>query len=275
MTGGSNTRRDLVVAAQRNLVQAQKAATAYGARAEISSQGSYENRLNPVPAPDLDTGLPNPIHVALNPTDTSAIASGAAQYPPEGNRARQAKGATGPSAYIPSMMLDEIRFGGSPAGDLFNLVRQAGTLPFPDAFDDPSLAKQRSDLEQDFATAAAAVLQGQNPESAKVAKLERTFQQFQDGAGVIIKELPFEEAIAARRFLNSMANAIKALKNNLGNGLVNPRWAVEGLTVADLTRQMTKHKLQFAPAPSGGEETYSTMQQNLATYLYVLNQPKK
>jgi hypothetical protein len=38
---------------------------------------------------------------------------------------------------------------------------------------------------------------------------------------------------------------------------------------------MAKHKLLFGPAPSGSEESYSTMYQNLMTYLFVLNQAKK
>ena len=34
-----------------------------------------------------------------------------------------------------------MRFAGSPAADLLNFARQAGSLPFPAAFDDPAAGR--------------------------------------------------------------------------------------------------------------------------------------
>ena len=116
---------------------------------------------------------------------------------------------------------------------------------------------------------------GKSPEMAKITKVESTFQRLQDAAGPVIKNLPFEDAAAARRFLNRMASAIRGLKGNTPVGLIDTKWAAEGLTVADLVKHMTRHKLFFAPAPSGNEEAYMTMHRNFVTYLFVLTQPKK
>ena len=65
------------------------------------------------------------------------------------------------------------------------------------------------------------------------------------------------------------------MKGNTAVGLIDPKWAAEGLTVADLVKHMARRKLLFGPAPSGDEEAYMTMHRNLVTYLFVLTQPKK
>ena len=133
----------------------------------------------------------------------------------------------------------------------------------------------RNDLEKDFAAVAVAVQDGKAPDPAKVAKLDATFQKLQNAAGEVVKDFPFDEATAARRFLNRMASAIKALKTGAAAGLINPKWAGEGLTVGDLVKHMTRHELLFGPAPRGRDEVYSTMHRNLVTYLFVLTQAKK
>jgi hypothetical protein len=275
ITASTNSRPNLALAQQKIIAQAQRDLSLPGAKSEISEQWNYEKGNNKEPMPDIGP-LPDPIRIALAPTDSAQVMSGEVLNVLLKEIVRvEGTGARGPSAYIPPLLLDDVRFGGSPAGDLLNLARQAGTLEFPSAFDDPALAMFRDNLEKDFAAVAVAVQAGKSPESEKLLKLTGTFQKAQDAAAPVIKNLPFEEATAARRFLNSMANAIKALKTGASNGLIDPKWSAEGLTVTDLAKHMTKHKLQFGAAPRGGEEAYATMHRNLATYLFVLNQPKK
>jgi hypothetical protein len=190
-------------------------------------------------------------------------------------QAVEAKGAKGPSGYVPPLLLDDVRFAHTPPGDLLNLARQAGALKFPAAFDDPALAGLRAELEKQFAAAAVAVQAGRAPDPDKVAKLELALRKLQDAAGPIVRDLPFDEAIPARTFLNELAGAVKAMKGTSSAGLIDPKWGTEGVTVADLVRHMTKYKLQFGPAPRGGEEAYVTLYRDLVTYLVVIQQPKK
>jgi hypothetical protein len=273
ITGAANSHSDFVYNQQRDIAKAQREYSLLNSQSEIAGQWNYEKGN----APMLDINpLPDPLRVALAPTDPAMVTSGKVHNTLLKEIARvEAKGAKGPSAYIPPLLLEDVRFGGSPAADLLNLAREAGALEFPVAFDDPALATLRGNLEKDFAAVAAAVRAGKAPDPDKVTKLENTFQKVQDALGPVIKNLPFEDATAARKFLNQMTNAIRAMKTNAANGLIDPKWEAEGLTVADLVKHMTKHKLQFGPAPRGGEEAYATMHRNLATYLFVLNQPKK
>jgi hypothetical protein len=274
MTAGAYVRNDLVLAAQRDLAQAQRDASMPGAKSQISGQGDFEKggaAAQPGALPAQD-----PLRSAIIAPDPDQIVSGDAlnQILQEIIRV-EAKGAKGPSAFIPPLLMDDIRFGGSPAADLLNLARQGGNLHLPLAFDDPALVGLSTDLEKDFAAVAVAVQAGKSPDAAKIAKLEATFQKIQDVAPAVIKDLPFDDASAARRFLNRMAGAIKALKSGAANGLIDPKWAAEGLTVAELVKHMTRHKLLFGPAPRGRDEAYSTLHRNLVTYLFVLTQAKK
>ena len=276
MTGGAQVRPDLVQAAERAMVKAQREASMpEDVKTQISDQNNYERGIAAasgvgVQAPPAD------LRKALDAASPAEIMSGAAlnELLKEIVRA-EAKGAKGPAAYIPPLQMDDMRFAGPPAADLLNYARRAGNLPFPAAFDNPVLAALRPELERDFTVAAVSVQAGKAPEAAKVTKLEATFQRVVDASGSVVKNLPFDDAAAARRFLNRMTNAIKSMKGVTANGLIDPKWAAEGLTVADLVHHMTRYKLQFAPAPRGSEEAYMGMHRNFATYLFVLNSPKK
>jgi hypothetical protein len=276
ITGSVSPRSDILVAQQRALEKA-RIDLASGVKTEIKDQWRYEKGTRDS-MPELGP-LPDPVQIALDPTDPGAVTSGEVHnvllQEIVRAEARVPQGTKVPSAYVPPLLLEDIRFGGAPAGDLLNLARQAGNLNFPAAFDAQALGQLRGELEKDFAAAGVAVQAGKTPDADKILKLEITFHKLQDAVAPVIKDLPFEDAIAARRFLNQMNNAIKALRAGAATGLIDPRWAAEGLTVADLVRHMTKFKLQFAAAPQGGEEAYATMHRNLATYLFVLNQVKK
>jgi len=275
-TGSPSTRSDLLIAAQREVMRAQREAALPSARDQLSGQSnSAKGAVHATP----DTGPqgpPDALRKALAASTPADVASGEAlnEVLKEITRV-DTKGANVPSGYVPSLLLEDMRFTGSPAADLLNFTRKAGSLPFPSAFDDPALAGLRKELERDFALAAGPVQAGKAPEGAKLTRLEFTFQRVQDAAGPVIKNLPFEEATAARQFLNRMAGAIKAMKGNTAVGLIDSKWAAQGLSTADLVRHMNRHKLQFGPAPSGNEESYMTMHRNLVTYLFVLTQPKK
>jgi hypothetical protein len=274
MTGSGNTNSDYILAAQRNLARAQREAGALDAKDEIAGLWKYEKGNN-APMPEV-APLTDPIRVAIAPTDPAMISSGEVLNTLLKEIVRvEAKGARGPSAYVPPLLLADVRFSGSPTADLLNATQQAGSLSFPSAFDDPALAPLRAGLEKDFAAVAVAVQAGRAPEQEKINKFDLTLQKVQDAAAPVIKNLPFEDAIAMRRFLNQLTGALKALKAGSGNGLIDPKWSAEGLTVSDLVKHMAKYKLQFAAAPRGGEESYATLHHDLATYLFVLNQPKK
>lgn len=275
MTGASHVKPNYVVAAQRNLARAQReAAPSSAAKSEISDQWNYERGTSSAKS-EPPPVLPEPIRVALAPADPAQITSGEALNTLlKEISALEAKGARGPSGYIHPLLLENIVFAGGPAADLVNLARLGGRLQFPPLFDEPALAELVAAVEQDFAAASAAVLAGRNPERIPLQRLEMSLARLREAVDPRIKDLPFDDALAARKFLNQLANALHVMKSGLANGLIDSKWAAEGVVVADLTKHMAKHKLVFGPAPPGGDKTYATLHQLLATYLFVLKQPK-
>ncbi|MBY0457202.1 MAG: hypothetical protein K2V38_07685 [Gemmataceae bacterium] len=260
---GFEVQRDLA-RAQREMAAASKSGTSGGSPGSIGPGGSIER----------GPFLPNGFGADLTPADRAKVFSGETL-----NLLLKEIGKfdnkTAPSAFVPAMLLDDVRFGGSDVADLVNLVRRAGNLEFPAGFDDQSLKDIRAALDRDFAAVAAAVQAGKAPEPAKRVQLEVTLQKAESALAPVLKTLKFEDATATRRFLNQMANAVKALKAGGVVGLVDPKWASEGTTVAELTKHMAKHKLSFGPATPGTEESYTALHRDLATYLLLLTQPKK
>ena len=279
--GASNPyggRYDAMSGLQYDLMQAQRDAANSGAgKYQTEQWTSAGGGVMPPPAEPLE----NPAQIAailkaLDAPDSPEVTSGEAlNNALKVIVALEGKGAKGPSAYLSPTLLDEIHFGGTPASDTLNLVRQAGRLEFPSAFNNPALQKVREDIEKDFAAVAFAVQAGRSPESAKLAKLESTVQRAQDASAPVIKDLPFAEATAAGRFLNQLTAAIPVLKSRSAPTLVNPKWSAEGTTVAELVKHMSKHNLRFAAAPEGNEESYLAVYRNLASYHAVLTSPKK
>jgi hypothetical protein len=272
------------IEAQKELDRAQREAASArirnapqaAARDLIYDQWAYE-KLGVMGLPSLKPGKDHPEALvrALAVTDESEVASGEAlNHVLVAIVAAENKGAKGPSAFLPPRLLDDLRFAGPPTADALNLLRQADNLPLPAAFFDPRLKEASDLLERDFAAAAEPLRAGKSADRAKIARLEQTLSKVQEQAAPVIRTLPFEDAIAARRFLNKLEATVKAMKTNAVNGLVNANWATEGTSVADLVKHLTKHKLLFGPAPAGGEPAYLALHKGLATYLIALTQKK-
>ena len=281
MTGG--VKNAAVDASGQDFVRAQQMNAALrnmpaGARNAIYEQWAYEK----LDAPGL-AGLrpgaeaPPALAEAVAAPDPAAVASGEAL-----NHvmvaAVAAEGKTPPrieSAYVSPLVLSKVRFAGGPAADAANLLRQPSRSVFPAAFDDGPLADTRPALEKALAAAAAPVQLGKVPTPAQVTALEAAAGRARKELEPAVLDMGFEEAVAARRFLNRVDAAAKALKGSSAAGLVDPRWAAEGVSTADLVRHMTRHKLLFGPAPKGDEDAYLAVQRGLVGYLVGLTEAQK
>jgi hypothetical protein len=249
----------------RDLIDAQWAYEKLGATGNVALTGAKEQ------AEELQK--------ALVVKDEAEIAAGTAL-----NRilvaivVAEGKGAKGVAAFLPPRLLDDLRFKGfkgEASADLLNLIRQSGRIPFPNNFPGPSLAELQAKLEADFDAAITPLQNGKAVDPNKVNKLEASLKKLEAAAPPVIRSLAFDDAIAARRFLNQFDSAIKALRGANLSGLINPKWATDGISAADLVKHMTKYKLMFAQAPTGGEGSYITLHKAMATYLFVLTQAKK
>jgi hypothetical protein len=261
---------------QQNYYRAQKAAGLYsseGAKSQIYDQRAYEAQSGGAgaarnPGPDLEV-----LQKALAASTEAEVASGdALNHILAAIQSREPKGGKPvPSAYLPPNLMAEVRFGGSPAGDALNLLRSANRLQFPAAFETEALKGTRDALQRDFTAVATPLLAGKPVDQAKVAKLGQTVKDVQQKVSAMTRDLPFGEAVEARRFASQMDATVKVLKEAGSAALVNPKWTTEGTNVADLVKHMTKNKLRFGRADKGTEEAYLTLKQAMAGYLFALD----
>lgn len=271
---GGSARPNLALEAQRDLARAQRAMSLPGAYG-TGSTGATTGTGAVTPAPMAERpNMPEGFDKALAPADRARVVSGEALNELLAAIAKaEPKGGDRPSAFVSPLQLEDVRFGGSDAADALNLALRP--LDFPAAFDDESLKELRLQLARDFAPLATALQAGKAPDPAKRMQLETTLAKVETALAPVVKNLPFADATAARRFMNQLTHAAKAMKANNAAGLIDPKWAAEGTTVAEMVKHMTRHKLQFAAAPTGSEETYLSLHRNFATYLFLLTQPKK
>jgi hypothetical protein len=219
---------------------------------------------------------PEALQKALAATDETAIANGESlNHIMVAVVALEGKGAKGASAFLAPNLLSDVRFSGSPTAEAMNVILSSSKLEPPVAFETEPLRPHAAAIERDFAGLIAPVLLGKPVDPAKMIKFETTLKQAQDAATPLTRTLPFEDAIALRKFLNQFDAAVKVLRDPNAAGFVNPKWATEGTNVADLVKHMTKYKLLFGKAEPGSEEAYLALHRGLSAYLFALTQNVK
>lgn len=242
----------------------------------ISAQTNYEKGatvathrgLPPLPSSDA-------LARALNAEDETHIVSGEALNTLlQSLQSIDMRAAQAAAAFLPPQLLQELRFA-TPKGELLNLARLAGRLPVPEAFEQEALRPSREALERHFAAVALPLLAGKMPDRAAIAQLENSLQRFELAATPLIRNLSFDEAIAARRFLNQFHAALQTLKSEQLTGLWNPNWNTQGTNIAEFVQHMLKHRLQLAPAPVGSEPAYLALYRGLVAYFLAGQRPQK
>lgn len=280
MSGG--VKNPAVDQAARDLARAQRQAQArvdpVAARTAIYDEYAYE-RLGANGLPALRPGADptEALRQAVAAASEAEVASGEALNALlVAAVAADPKGAAkAESVYLPPLVLGKLRFRGG-AADAVNRLREAGRLDFPAAFDAPPLAGFKAAVEKEFAAAAAPALAGRAADPGKLAVLEGTVGKARAALEPAVQNMGFEEAVAARRFLNQLDATAKALRGPGSAGLVDPRWAGEGVATADLVRYMTRNKLLFAPAAArGDEDAYLAAHRGLVAYLFTLSEAAK
>ena len=275
ITGG--VANPALAAAQAELTRAQQAAgAAMSAKGAVHEQWAYEKIGVPgVKGVKLGADTPEAVSKALATTDEREIATGEPlNHLLIAASVAEKKSGKVESAFLPPDLLADLVFSG-PKADAVNLLRRGGRLDFPPGFDTPALADARAALEREFAVVSSPVLLGKAAEPSKAAKLEAAVAEARKALAPQVREMSFEDATAARRFLNQLDGAARTFKAPGTAGLIDPAWRVEGTNAAALVKHLTRHNLLFAPAVPGTEDRYVAAHRGLATYLFALSEAQK
>jgi hypothetical protein len=179
----------------------------------------------------------------------------------------------GRKSYGPEMDLDpkilrQINVRGAGKGNM-GLLRNAGQLTWPLGLRDlePSdLANDiRSTLEKKTRIAVQQAANGE-VDTGVLKDLAANAKKLHQLLARNVNELPANQYIEAKRYLNNLDEAITTLTSPDVANYFNQTWEAKGKTVKELVSYMASHGLDFAPGVSGDEAAYQALYSALAAY---------
>ncbi len=178
----------------------------------------------------------------------------------------QAKGVKVTSIPLDEDMLKQINLTGAGSGGSIALLKDRGRLNWPLALQSPEFDGPRKEIT---ALAADAVNQARlnNPVGAATLRdMMNDVHRMSEALLHNVGEIPPSEYVEAKRYLNQLDSAVRALQDpNVGNQL-NQNWAPRARSVSELVDFMGQKGLRFAPATAGDEPAYRHLYQRMLAY---------
>jgi len=141
-----------------------------------------------------------------------------------------------------------------------------GKLSWPLSLQEKQFDKARKDLSRNLWRLVDQLKDKEPLDSALLKDVNADFKALNtilnDGAD----DLSPAQYIEAKRYLNSLGLAIKALSDSKVANYFNNTWNAKGKTAAELVNHMTKEGLTFAPAAPGDEAAYTALYHALRSY---------
>lgn len=181
---------------------------------------------------------------------------------------QQGAGLRGPMQPIDEDVLKRINVNAGNGGNvgLLKDLKDGGKLQWPLALQRPEFAEARKILDALFAEAVQQVKFG-NEVRVNIAKdIQAALQLLNDKLNQANNEMTLNESIEARRYVNQLNAAFKALTDPQVANFFNGKFVPQGKTVADLVKYMADNGLRFAPATQGDEAAYKALQNAMAAY---------
>lgn len=225
----------------------------------------YEREHLPTTEDDRERTQRITLQRMLNDPPVNEILSATALNTLLANLEKQTDKNTGANVPIDEDVLRRINVS-SPQGGNIGLLRNGPKLNWPVALRSADFQRDRDKIESMLPDALSLAKEGKT-DSAAMAEMTNVVDRMQSELSADLRDLTPEQGIEARRFLNNLSSAIRALERPDAGSLLSRDWASRGnSTVADLVRNMKEKGLVFAPSVGGDESAYLALQRALATY---------
>lgn len=262
--------RYLLAIQQANLVREQVRAERMANRRRAFEEYLYEREKTPTLEQERERRLTQERDRSRNDPPVTEIWSAKALNDILGElKTLKAKGqliaGRGPNLPLDEDMLKYINVAGKDGGNI-GLLKNEGRLVWPVALTGDDARQERQRLG-DLAGAAVEQAKFKNSVDAGTLKqmqldVEKLHKQLSRNVG----DLPTNQYIEARRFLNHFDDAIKTLSAANPGNYVTRKWSAKGKTVGELVQNMLDSGLQFAPAVNGDEAAYVALHRALAAF---------
>jgi hypothetical protein len=141
-------------------------------------------------------------------------------------------------------------------------------LNWPQPLLDERFNEARKDFNKKLPSAITQIKDRDRVDQSALKDLQGDLKALSDTLTASVTELSPEQYITARRYLNHLRDAVRALEDPNAANYFNNTWAAKGGTVAELVDNMKG--LKFAPATPGKEKDYSALYQALRQFDYGL-----
>jgi hypothetical protein len=183
------------------------------------------------------------------------------------------KGQRGPRIPLKAELLKQLNVA-PHAGENFGLLRNGGKLTWPKAFDGKKFQEDRKKVEGQVKRALRALEQGTAVEKRILADLDVGIKRLAESLAADVNDIPPSEYIPARRYLNYLGDAARALQRPDAAKYLDGTYSARGKTVQEVVERMPRLGLVFVEAVPGQEAAYQAVYQALAAYTRGLTAEK-
>ena len=125
---------------------------------------------------------------------------------------------------------------------------------------EPNYDEARKRLNRNLVLAVSSLKEGDPVPDNTLKDIRADFKTINDRFNDSADDLTPSDYIEARRFLNQLDQAVRALGDrNVVKFFSNKNWTPQGKNVAELVSQLTKEGLSFAPATPGDQPAYKAL----------------
>lgn len=155
--------------------------------------------------------------------------------------------------------------GGTSAGSV-GMLKDGVKLPWPDGLQDQQFDEARKRLTRNLRQAVDTLKDKEPIPEALMKDIRGDNKALADKLAESANDLSPAQYVEARRFLNQLNGAIKALADPKVANYFNNTWNARGKSVAEMISHLTREGLTFAPAAPGDEAAYRAVYQALRAF---------
>ncbi len=181
---------------------------------------------------------------------------------------------TRPNVPLAEKTLAKINLAGAGFKGQIDMLKRGGKLKWPTALQAAAFEEARKRFTSKFELAGKQLKDGKPIEPATIRELRPALKALNKQVSDDSEKWSPAEYIEARKFLNGLEQAVRALEDPNVAKAFNGDWAAKGRTAAELVAHVNKKGLQFAAVTPGEEAAYTDLYRALRAF-YVGGPPRK
>jgi hypothetical protein len=166
----------------------------------------------------------------------------------------QKKGIKGPNIPVDEEVLKHVNLKVAGGNGNVGLLKGNGSLDWPLPLLDGKFAEGRQRLAEQLAHSIEQVRLGNRVEASRLNDMKAAVGRLSGALDQGATDLTPTKYIEAKRYLNQLGDALKALEDRKVADLVHRTWVVKTKNITDLVQYLGDNGLEIAPAVGSGDE---------------------